>query len=220
MKKTTLFACCISLLLSAKAQEVTSTTPPAIKNRIIKVDFFSPLTGNLTLGYEQPLVNSVTFTGDIGIIGASVVPINNHATGLFVKGGVKFYFSPDYTMDGMKRFNDFQGAYFNPQIIYSGFGFDYSGNSSSGYGDKRGVNNSFALMLQLGKQWILAKTISLELYGGMGYGWSSIYAPDYFSGYGSYDLNYLVPYKYSHLQVSNTIPFALDAGFKIGILLK
>jgi hypothetical protein len=162
-------------------------------------------------------------TGDLGIIGASVVPINNNAAGLFVTGGVKLYFSPDYLMDGMRRFNDFQGGYFNPVIIYSGFGFDYdSYNQTTGtYVSKRGVNNSFALMLHFGRQWVLAKTVSIEMYGGIGYGWSSVSAPDYFNAYGVLaDANWLVPYKYSHLQFSNEVPLAIDAGFKIGILLK
>jgi len=223
MKKIHLLAYCLSLLLSANAQEVSPAGPPVIKNRIIKVDFFAPLTGNLTFGYEQPLINSVTFTGELGIIGASVVPVTNRAAGVFVKSGVRFYFSPDYLLDGMKRYNDFQGGYFNPEIIYSGFGFDYNSyNQTTGvYSTRRSVNNSIALMLQFGKQWVLAKTISLDIYAGIGYGWSSINVPDYSAGYGIFaDANTLVPNKFSHIQYSNDVPLAVDAGFNIGILLK
>jgi hypothetical protein len=134
---------------SATSQDQNLLVPAIVKNRIIKIDFFSPLTGNTTLGYEQVFANSITLTGDIGIIGASLAPISSQAKGVFVKAGTKFYFSPDYLIDGMKRFNDFQGTYFSPQIIYSGFGFDYNMVS---YRTDRGVNNSFALMLEFGKQ--------------------------------------------------------------------
>jgi hypothetical protein len=223
MKNIILLVCCITFLLTANAQEINYGMPPVIKNRIIKLDFFAPLTGNLTLGYEQPLIKSVTFTGELGIIGASLVPLTNRELGVFMKSGVKLYFSPDYYMDGMKRYNDFQGSYFNPEIIYSGFGFDYNSyNQTSGaYSTMRGVNNSIALMLQFGKQWVLAKTISIEMYGGIGYGWSSINIPGYYSGNGVFaDLNSQVPDKFSHLQFSNEVPVAIDAGFNIGLLLK
>ncbi len=144
-----LVCCCTSVMHSATSQDQNLLVPAIVKNRIIKIDFFSPLTGNTTLGYEQVFANSITLTGDIGIIGASLAPISSQAKGVFVKAGTKFYFSPDYLIDGMKRFNDFQGTYFSPQIIYSGFGFDYNMVS---YRTDRGVNNSFALMLEFGKQ--------------------------------------------------------------------
>lgn len=223
MKKITLLFCCVAFFLSVNAQVSNQVMPPVIKNKIIKVDFFSPMTGNLTLGYEQPLVNSVTFSGELGIIGASVVDINNRATGVFVRSGVKLYYSPDYLMDGMKRYNDFQGGYFNPVIIYSGFGFDYNSynQTTSTYDIRRGVNHSIALMLHFGRQWVLAKTISIDIYSGIGYGWSHVNMPEYYNGYGILaDANLLVPNKFSHLQFSNDVPLAIDAGLNIGILLR
>jgi len=223
MKKLALLATSVLLGFTLKAQMPGAQTAPVIKNRILKVDFFSPLTGNLTFGYEQPLVNSVTFTGELGIIGASLIDLANNEAGIFLKGGPRFYFSPDYLMDGMKRYNDFQGAYFNPEIIYSGFGFDYlSYNQTTNQTtNSRGTNHSVALMLQFGKQWVLAKTLSIDLYGGMGYGWSAVKADNYASGYGFLgDLNELAWNKFSHFQFSNSVPVAINAGFNIGFLLK
>ncbi|MFI5135153.1 MAG: DUF3575 domain-containing protein [Chitinophagales bacterium] len=215
MKRVAISFLIILLHLNLFAQQLPTVTPPVLKQRIIKLDFFSPLTGNLTFGYEQALVNSITITGEAGIIGASFVPLDRHDKGMFLKGGAKFYFAPDYWLDGMKRYNDLQGFYFNPEIVYSGFGFDYADQNGV---NQRGINNSFALMLHLGKQWVIANTISLEIYGGAGYGWSSISAPDYSFSLASLDDE--LAYKFSHVQVSHDVPLAFDAGFNIGVLLK
>ena len=92
-----------------------------MKNRLIKFDFFSPVTGNLTFGYEQVLTNNITLEGNLGIIGIGFIDDSYNPAGLFLKGGPRLYVSPDYFFDGMKRYNDFQGAYFKPEFIYSGF---------------------------------------------------------------------------------------------------
>ncbi|MGB3074136.1 MAG: hypothetical protein WBB36_02380 [Chitinophagales bacterium] len=193
---------------------------PVMKNRIIKMDFFSPLTGNLTFGYEQVLTNNITLEGNIGIIGLSFIDDGYNGKGIFIKAGPKLYFTPDYLLDGMKRYNDFQGGYFKPEFIYSGFGFDYeSYNSTNGiYTTERGTNNSIALMLNFGKQWVLAKIISLDLHGGIGYGTSFFHYNSTAPGYG-YPDSFDESYKYSHFEVPE-VPLTFSAGFDIGILLK
>lgn len=198
--------------------QADQSLPPVVKNRVFKFDFFSPLTGNLTFGYEQVLSNKITLEGNIGIIGLSLVDDDRNGKGIFIKAGTRLYFTPDYLLEGMKRYNDFQGAYFKPEIIYSGFGFDYDVITSIGtYVKKRGTNNSIALMLNLGKQWVFAKTISLDLHGGIGYGTSFI---NYNGGNtGNVILSETMSNKYSHIEV-NEIPLVFEAGFDIGMLLK
>ena len=213
----------LSIMTAAYSQSNDLQNPPIEKTRIIKTDFFAPITGNLSFGYEQVLKNSITLDGEIGIIGVGFIDDNLHPAGIFLKMGPKLYFSPDYTFDGMHRFNDLQGAYFKPEIIYSGFAFDYDhlNQSGSAITNDRGTNHSFALMLNFGKQWILAKVVSLEMYAGIGYGGSIVNAPGAY-GYGSYSLNEndMIPYKYSHLQTGSQVPLAFDAGLNIGILIR
>ncbi|MCY7410878.1 MAG: DUF3575 domain-containing protein [Chitinophagales bacterium] len=223
MKNFLLSFLMLTMFMQSYSQNSETQSPQSDKTRIIKTDFFAPLTGNLTFGYEQMLMNSMTIEGSIGIIGAGFIQDNLHPAGIFIKAGPKFFFSPDYTFDGLHRANYLQGAYFNPEIVYSGFAFDYETyNSSNGtFGTARGSNNSFALMLNFGKQWVLAKIIAIDLYAGVGYGGSAVNAPDAY-GYGnsSYNESEIVPYKYSHLQPDNQIPIAVQAGFKIGVLIK
>ena len=72
--------------------------------------------------------------------------------------------------------------------------------------------------MHLGKQWVISNTVSLEIYGGAGYSFSTVSAND-FSG-NIDQLSNELSYKFSHVQVSHDVPLAFDAGFNIGILLK
>ncbi len=219
--KTFLLLLTVFLFGAQKAGAQPQAAPlPVTKNRVIKMDFFSPLTGNITFGYEQVLANNVTLEGNLGIIGISLIDDGNHAKGLFIKAGPRLYFTPDYHLDGMTRYNDFQGAYFKPEFIYSGFGFDYSAyNSVAGiYTTERGINNSIALMLNFGKQWVLARIVTLDLHAGAGYG-TSFYNFDATAPTYGYPDSFEESHKYSHIQVPE-IPLTFSAGFDIGILLK
>ena len=208
-------------LLSAAANAQTEDIPviPSVKNKIVKFDFFSPLTGNVAFSYEQVLMNNITIEGNIGIIGLSFIDDPYKGKGLFIKAGPRLYFSPDYTMDGMKRYNDFQGGYFKPEIVYSGFGFDYEYYSGYATITGRGINNSVGLILNFGRQWVLAKIISLDIYAGIGYSksWEKIDEPPVNAF--PYSDDYFAPYKYSHVE-AYPVPLGLSAGFNIGVLLK
>jgi hypothetical protein len=106
-------------------------------------------------------------------------------------------------MDGMKRYNDFQGGYFKPEIIYSGFGFDYEYYSGYSTITGRGMNNSVGLILNFGRQWVLARIISIDIYAGIGYSksWEKIdehpvnsfpYTDDYFAPYNTAMLRHIL----------------------------
>src|SRR5258706_10303793 len=100
MKTALLLLITLLVFSLAHSQSSESQQLPIEKTRIIKTDFFAPLTGNLSFGYEQPLKNSITLDGELGITGVGVIHDNLHPAGIFLKVGPKFYFSPDYTFDG------------------------------------------------------------------------------------------------------------------------
>lgn len=212
------------LLLSAAVNAQTEDVPvmPSVKTKIVKVDFFAPLTGNFAFSYEQVLMNNVTIEGNLGIIGLSFVDDPYRGKGVFIKAGPRLYFSPDYAMDGMKRFNDFQGGYFKPEIVYSGFGYDYNYYNANTYTytTGRGVNNSVGLILNFGRQWVLAKIIALDIYAGIGYSKSWEKVDQQPANTYPYTDLYYPPNKYSHLEVDPSVPLAFSAGFNIGLLLK
>ncbi|HXP52503.1 MAG TPA: hypothetical protein VN922_21300, partial [Bacteroidia bacterium] len=103
--------------------------------------------------------------------------------------------------------NSMQGAYFKPQIVFSTFGLTqynsgfYGNPSTTNTTDHTGV----AIMLNMGKQWILAHVISLDMYAGIGYGLSSNNSNyDYVSNYYSYEIT--------------TTGIAFTAGLNIGVV--
>ena len=193
------------------------------KSRVIKTAIFAPLVNHLEFGYEQALNNKIILDGDLGIIGPSVSNFDQNASGLYFKAGTKFFFNPDFMVEGMFRYNDFQGTYFEPQLIYSSFGYDvlsYTYNPNTGNSTSqtyRGTSNSWALSMNLGRQWVLANVLSLNLFGGVGYGgsYNSTNEPT-----GTFIETIGHPYKFSHLAISNDFPIIFTNGITLGILLK
>ena len=223
MKKIISIAMLLMIFTTLFAQDIT-TPKNNYKSRIIKTSFFAPLFQHLEFGYEQGLNNKMVLDGSVGIIGPTISTINKPASGMYLKAGTKFFFNPDFVMDGQRRYNDFQGTYFEPQLMFSGFNYkfdDYVYNPNTGTSTQyayTGKSNSWALMLNMGKQWVLANIVSLNIYGGIGYGGSTTTDTDpNHAGFSEFELH---PYKYSHTFFSNDFPLALTDGITIGILLK
>lgn len=171
-----------------------------LKKRIISLGFFSPLNHHISFGYDQLMGTDIVFTGQFGIIepelnvlGASYA---NGPRGAFGEAGVKLFFSPNFVTIGTMRYNSMQGGYFKPQIVVSGFSDQF--NSYTGA----------ALLLNLGKQWVFANIITLDMYAGIGY------SVDSSNGY--YEAgNY---YSYLSTGVQNKTGLAFSAGLNIGVL--
>ncbi|MGP8216212.1 MAG: hypothetical protein ACLQQ4_11645 [Bacteroidia bacterium] len=149
-------------------------TTQKIKKRIISFGFFSPLNQHISFGYDQLLGTDAVLTTQLGIIGPG---INNDPeikpSGVFVEAGVKLFFAPDFVSVGTLRYNTMQGMYFKPQIVVSVFSVTQTGYSNY-YQNQANTTTTTnytgaALILNLGKQWILAHSVSLDIYGGIGY---------------------------------------------------
>ena len=191
-----------------------NTSPGNIKKRIISFEFFSPLNHNMAFGYEQVIKNQISLAGEIAIIGPGLTSDERASKGFFLKAGPKIYFSPDWMMDGMYRFNDMQGAYLQPQIVLTYFNSvdTYDSGLSPSYEAKTNTF-AYALLLNLGKQWVLAHVISLDLHFGIGYGGNSYSGDNDVFSFNTYK-------HYSHMGGTNTEPFAMSAGITIGVPIK
>lgn len=211
------------VLLSATTFSQNLTPNSNYKSRVIKTSFFAPLTQHLEFGYEQALNNKMILDGSLGIIGPSLSNFSEHPKGVYLKAGTKFFFNPDFIVEGMQRYNDFQGTYFEPQLIYSGFSFQnpvdiYDPNTGAYLGQTtyKETSKNWAMSLNLGRQWVLANIVSLNIYGGIGYGGSNTTNHSNLY-YGEFENH---PYKFSHTFFSNNFPMILTDGLTIGILLK
>lgn len=183
--------------------EVTSFAD--VKKRAFKLEFFSPMYGTLNLGYEQTITSRVNLDLGVGIIGVGFNEAAEAATGAFARGGMRLYFSPDYYTDDLKYFSDFQGSYFRPEMILSFFNYEITDDFGV---PQEGYNASMGIQLNLGKQWAIANTVALDLWGGLGYNFNFT------------DESKDMPWKYGYVGGSGGFPISASFGFSIGVLTK
>ncbi len=196
----------ILIIVESKAQRLDYIPEDEMKTKVIKFEFFSPLTGNTTFGYETFLKNYTSLEFKVGLIGAGA---QNYSTdkkegGVFFSVGPKFKLKPAYAVDGMYSTHVLRGGYIRPELTVGTFNvergeLDYNGNP---YDD----NATFVTFtINYGHQYILGESFTLDWYFGLGYG----YATEDELGY--YYKNTIAP---------SEIPVAFNAGFTLGVLLK
>jgi len=175
------------------------------KRNALKVDFLSPLTGNMTFSYERSLKPGRSIEAGLGIIGLGIDPNNIYQRGAFVKFGMKFIRTPDFFLRGMRYAHILKGGYFKPEIMFGYYSQDENGSTYE-YPPSDGRKSvlSGGIQLLLGKQWIMDDAFLVDLFVGMGYGFDD-------DGGG---------YHYGYAVVGNGVPLSFSAGLKIGFLFK
>ncbi|PKP54140.1 MAG: hypothetical protein CVT92_01010 [Bacteroidetes bacterium HGW-Bacteroidetes-1] len=191
------------------------------KKNALKIEFMSPITGNTTFGYERSLKPGRSMEGALGIIGLGLDQNDNNAGGVFVKFGYKFIKDPDFYLRGMRYSHILKGSYIKPELAFGVFGRDYyDWRYESSYYDqygnwiyvepakKRQSIVSGTIQLVLGKQWVFDNVFLVDMYGGIGYGFSA----------GGDD--YEIGYHYGYTIAPSEFPVSFSAGLKIGYLFK
>jgi len=189
----------------AKSQEIEYTNDTD-KKSAYKMELFSPLTGNLTFGYERYMKNWMGIEGKLGIIGIGSDPDNREARGAFVKFGPKFKIKPSFVLDNMRGSHYLRGSYIRPEIAISLYSHNDPQDPFDNVADpNRETVSSVAFLINFGKQYILSNVMSMDWHFGIGYGISS-------GGQEEYNFGFINGPKES--------PIALSAGFTIGFLGK
>ena len=177
------------------------------KINAIKLAFLKPLSGYTEFGYERNLKASRSIEGSLGIIGLGYSILDRDPKGVYIKGGYKFIRSPDYYVRGMRYAHLLKGGYVKPEIFIGYYSYnDHSYDWVNDYNTTK-IESAFgmAIMLNLGKQWIIDNFFLVDWHFGVGYGYSSVSGSDFYR-YGTYIGN-------------NSFPFAFNTGLKVGILL-
>ena len=138
-----------------------------VKKNIFSFGFFSPTNHHLSFGYDRIIGGDILFTAQAGYIGLIGIPPNESLTGGFVEAGIKLFFHPDYMMVGMKRYNAIQGGYLKPLIAFSGY--QKKAIDPPGYPTLTFNYQGLAIMLCLGRQWVLSHNFLFDMYAGAGY---------------------------------------------------
>ena len=159
-----------------------------------KLQFLSPLSGVTALSYERAIKPGQAFEVTAGFIGLG---FNNpdDAAGMGLKVGYKFIRSPDYYLKGMRYAHILKGGYVRPELVLANYNLRE---------DNRNVTKA-GIILNIGKQWIFSDVFLVDLFVGVGYGYSNAKAGEdwpYFIAVGS-----------------NDVPIAANWGLRIGFLL-
>lgn len=175
------------------------------KKSAIKMEFFSPLTGNTTFGYESYIKDWLSWEAKLGIIGLGLDNDDTNPSGFLIKGGPKFKLNPDFVTDDLKGAHLLSGKYIRPEIVFAHYNEEVSFYDGSSVRTVTENFTSVAFLITYGRQYILANIMTLDYHIGLGYG---------------YDSSEEGRYNFSHSNGDNSFPIAISAGFTIGVLLK
>lgn len=205
MKKTILLTLLILLNISLFAQQI-DTDYETQKKSIIKMEFFSPLTGHTTFGYERYIKDWFSWEAKVGIIGLGIDNEDNtDPSGFFFRGGPKFKLNPDFATRDLKGTHLLSGKYIRPEIVVSIYDEDVIEFNSVADIRTRESFRSVAFVINYGRQYVLADIMSLDWHFGIGYG---------------FDNTSDGRYHHSHANGDSSFPVAISGGFTIGFLLK
>ena len=164
------------------------------RHRAIKFNFLAPLLGFSQFTYEQSLKPGQSFETALGIIGMGRPLGGESSKGAFVSAGYKFIKLPNYYSSGTRYTHIMQGSYLRPNLII--------GCYSSGENGETGSIAFGGLMLETGRQMVVANRFLVDIYVGAGY------AIDNSGGY-----------HYAILGGGGS-GFGVTGGLKIGMLFK
>jgi hypothetical protein len=180
------------------------------KKNAIKVNFLAPLTGNMTFSYERLIRPSRSWEVSLGIIGLGDDFNDEDPRGVFAKFGMKFIKSPDFYLKGMRYAHVLKGTYVKPEIAFSTYSYDpvnyYYGDDIISYDRDRESNWAMAVNIIVGKQYVFNDIFLLDMYFGLGYGFSKDNSDE--------------SYHYGFSGGNSDTPLTVTGGIKIGILLK
>jgi hypothetical protein len=176
------------------------------RKNAIKMNFFSPLTGATSFSYERSLQPGRSIEGGLGIIGLGQKLEGYKASGFYLNAGYKFIKDPDFYVKGMKYAHILKGSYFKPELAMSVYRYSNRTYMGSNVVSDPDTNVAmFALILNVGKQWVFGDRFLVDWYVGAGY------------GFGKND-EYDNARHFAFTGGTSSTPLVLNAGFRVGLL--
>jgi hypothetical protein len=175
---------------------------------ILKFNFLSPINTNLEFIYERSIRPGRSWETSLGIIGLGFDPNDYNPRGAYGKFAYKFIRKPDYYMQRMHYAHLLKGAYIAPEFALRYTSYDsyvYNDNYWQTYdGHEERIDDfAFAVTLKFGKQWVIDDGFIVDLFLGIGYGFTT-------NSGDNYDV---VPYGFI---VGSEVPLAFTGGLRIG----
>lgn len=171
----------------------------------LKVGFLNPLFGNVEIIYERYIKPGRSWEASIGIIGIGVDITGSNPSGVFTKFAYKMIRKPDYYSQRMHYSHILKGAYVAPELALRYMNSDHSNYdyTTNNYSSEKDSSFGLALMIKLGKQWVIEDSFLIDLYFGVGYGFDTA-ADDY------------GPMPFGFTAGPPDVPFAMTSGLRLG----
>jgi hypothetical protein len=172
------------------------------KRNALKMEFLSPLNSVLALSFERCIKPGASWETTLGVVGIGFENPDD-ALGFAIKGRYKFIKNPDFYLSGMRYAHILKGKYVAPELLFA----TYKGTHSIWSGDESYNRVKFAALINLGNQWIFNDAFLVDLYFGLGYGYSN-------------NEEFASTYPYVFSVAGENFPLAFSWGFRIGLLIK
>jgi len=175
----------------------------------LKVGFLSPLFGATSFTFEHSLRPGNSIEATLGIIGLGTDISGDSPGGAYLKLGYKFIKSPDFYLKGMQYSHILKGAYIRPEVSFATYNskarmlYSYNGSVLSSDNSTQ-TSTMFAIMLNIGKQWVFQDRFLIDWFTGVGYGFG--------------DSKEDSPFHFAFLGGSDGTAFAITSGIRIGVL--
>ena len=203
----------------------------AHRTHVVKVGILDPLGGKLTVGYEQLIWKGLALEGKVGIIGAGAPTTREGIRPLGALGGlsVKYILLPHGSVRKKTEGVPIGGLYAKVSAQYASSTFDsvyrypiepIDGTPfwTIGTSEYEETDQSIALTLDMGYQFVIAKRVTLDVFAGAGYAKSymkAVFALE------PPDRDYLklnnAPYRFTHYSWKDSGQFAFTLGFMMGV---
>ena len=209
------------------------------KKMAVKIEPFAILGGMFSGSFEKSMGPGRSWEAGLGILGLKENSLVE--SGVLLRGGYKFINTPDYMVKGMRYAHILKGAYVKPEFVFSSFtNIMESTNFISSTGTWPNQTNTYekstttnrytgsALVLNFGKQWVFSNIFLVDLFLGLGIGYSGnrelSKSTSTFTTSGSYydDFYYNeieIPRVGLYMGFDNKVGLAGQAGLKIGVLI-
>lgn len=139
------------------------------KKRALKISFVGPLIGQTSFIYEQNIRPGRSWEAKAVIVGLGFNrDLDANARGFIGSASYKLYRKPTFVTSDLRRRHILQGAYLKPEIFVGSITRDV--NLFGAGSDQRESDVIAGFMLNLGKQWVFADVVPLDVSIGIGYG--------------------------------------------------
>lgn len=197
----------------------------------IKLNFLSPLFGHTWLTYEKSIAPGRSIDLSLSIIGLGKnISFDDYyydpvtglsqtyrrgAAGAAIGFGYKFIKTPDFLNRDIRYAHILQGSYFKPVAYFGTYGENVIITKNNTIEKDRRTILYGSLMMEFGKQWIVADKMVLDMFFGVGYGFDNINDAN---SYNSYSDEYSA-FHYTNVKIGKAPALALNTGFRLGLLI-